>query len=94
MAKYNYMTFKDLFGWITYAYEDKYGCSIGKHSDGREYANFYKLTILSDGSCEYKGSYETYDPRLWPKVKQLVEMLQETKAEKVLYGEKATETDD
>lgn len=103
--KYDYNTFKELFdAEIQYAYEGQYGVHIGTnvyhpHNKGEkvEYITFYKLTIFSDGTLEYKGHYQTYNPRLWKKIKQFAKMLIETKAEKVLYGlkkEKAPEPED
>lgn len=95
--KYNYNTFKELFDThIQYAYEPQYGCYIDHESrshrslygEDSEVAVFHKLTIYSTGFLDYKGHEETYDPRLWPKVVQLVELLTETPAEKVLYGQK------
>jgi len=84
--KYDYNTFKQLFdSHIHYAYEHKHGCSIGDDSHYCEYAVFHKLYINSDGILNYKGNVETYDPRLWPKVKLLVEILTETPAEKILF---------
>jgi hypothetical protein len=93
--KYAYCTFKELFDHhIQYAYEPQYGC----HLDTIEYnihgvestqaATFHKLTIYDIGWLEYKGHWEEYDPRLWPKVKALAEMLIETEAEKVLFKAK------
>ena len=93
--KYDYNTFKDLFdGHIHYAYEGQYGAYLDKIEDtvqGEvcvEAATFHKLTIFDIGWLEYKGQYQTYDPRLWPKVKLLAEMLQETPAEKILFKAK------
>lgn len=90
--KTKYTTFKELFDThIQYAYEPQYGCYIDTanyttHDKGSTtYANFHKLTIFNNGWLEYKGYWEEYDVRLWPKVKTLVEMLQETPAEKLLY---------
>ena len=85
--KYTFTTFKDLYdNWICYAYESQHGAFLGSTAIGLEYAMINKLTIYSDGGIEYKGHYDTYDPRLWPKVKALVELLQETKAEKILFS--------
>jgi hypothetical protein len=87
--KYTYNTFKELFdSHIQYAYEGQYGCYT--HSDPMRGngATFHKLSIYENGKIEYKGHWEEYDPRLWPKVKLLVEMLQETPAEKVLFKAK------
>lgn len=85
--KYDYNTFKELFDHhIQYAYEPQYGCRYYQHYIADVVvAEFHKLTICDDGTLNYKGNVETYDPRLWPKVKQLVEMLQETPAEKILF---------
>ena len=95
--KYNYNTFKELFDYhIQYAYEGQYGCSLSvikyevHNLKPTEAATFHKLTIYDIGWLEYKGHWEQYDERLWPKVKQLVELLQETAAEKVLYGRKSS----
>lgn len=96
MAKtsYDYNTFKELFdSEIHYAYEGKYGVYIGTVDSVQmdvdvEFVTFYKLTVFANGNIEYKGQWNTYDPRLWPKVKALGEMLNETKAEKVLYAKK------
>jgi len=86
LMKYNYNTFKELFdSHIHYAYEGQYGAHLDDDSYTCEYAVFHKLYINSDGTLNYKGHVETYDPRLWPKVKALVEMLQETPAEKILF---------
>ena len=89
--KYDYNTFKELFdSHINYAYEPQYGCRLD-NEDGQFhmwYAEFYKLTIYENGTLDYKGNTETYNPILWPKVKLLVEMLQETKAEKILLKNK------
>lgn len=83
---YDYNTFKELFDHeIHYAYESQYGAYLSSTAIGLEYAIFYKLTIFSDGELEYKGRVSTYDPKLWPKVKALVESIQETTAEKILY---------
>lgn len=87
---YNYNTFKELFdGEIHYAYEAQYGVHIHyiHKSDGSKAkaVTFHKLTVFDSGNIEYKGQYTTYDPRLWPQVLALAEMLIETKAEKVLY---------
>lgn len=86
---YDYNTFKELFDHhIQYSYEPQYGVVFSKgvlNSIRIEYITFYKLTIFSNGELEYKGNVETYDPRLWDKVKLLAEMLQETTAEKILY---------
>jgi hypothetical protein len=85
--KYDYNTFKELFdSHILYAYEPQYGCKIHQHYIADvALAEFHKLSIYDDGTLNYKGHTETYDPRLWPKVVQLVELLQETPAEKILY---------
>ncbi len=92
---YTYNTFKELFDYhIQYAYDHQYGAYLSKIEyevqdiTATEAATFHKLTIYDIGWLEYKGHWEEYDPRLWAKVKQLVEMLQETKAEKLLFTAK------
>lgn len=93
-TSYDYTTFKQLFdSQIHYAYEGPYGVHIGYvGSVGMDmtvhYVSFYKLTVFANGTLEYKGQWNTYDPKLWPKVLALGEMLEETKAEKVLYARK------
>lgn len=97
--KYNYNTFKELFDHhINYAYESRYGVEIDSGYPlsgirGIEYVSFYKLTIYSNGELEYKGRYETYDPRLWPKVLALAKSLHETEAEKILFRAKKNSPD-
>jgi hypothetical protein len=95
--KHDYNTFKELFDIeIHYAYEPNYppvfgvGCSPYYDNTIVDdlYVTFHKLTIYSSGYLEYKGNYQTYDPRLWPKVKAFAEMLIETKAEKILLKKK------
>ena len=85
--KYNYNTFKELFdSHIQYAYEGQYGCKVYQHYIADvAVAQFHKLYIYDDGTLNYKGHMENYDPRLWPKIVQLVELLQETTAEKILF---------
>ena len=84
--KYDYNTFKELFdAHIHYAYESQYGCSLDTEDHDVEYAAFYKLYLNSDGTGAYKEDRFTFDPRLWPKIKLLVEMLTETPAEKILF---------
>lgn len=85
--RYDYNTFKELFdAHIHYAYEPQYGCDVDDLDyGGVEYAHFHKLCLNADGTGSYKTDHFTYDPRLWPKVKLLVEMLTETTAEKVLF---------
>lgn len=91
---YDYNTFKELFdSHIHYAYEGQYGAHFGQVDSlsldlNVEYVSFHKLTIFATGKLEYKGHWETYDPRLWPNVKALGEMLTETRAEKILYANK------
>ena len=89
-SKYDYNTFKELFdNEIHYAYEGQYGCDIDDIDyGGVEYAHFYKLCLNADGTGSYKTDRFTFDPRLWPKVKALVELLQETDAEKILFKAK------
>jgi len=93
-TSYDYNTFKELFdSQIHYAYEGPYGVHIGNvNSVGIDmdvqFVSFYKLTVFSNGTLEYKGHWNSYDPKLWPKVLALGEMLHETKAEKVLYAKK------
>lgn len=85
--KYTYNTFKELFdSHIQYAYEGQYGASIEEDGGKLEVAIFHKLYLDSEGDGQYKTDHFTFDPRLWPKVKALVEMLQETPAEKILFG--------
>lgn len=92
--KYDYNTFKELFdSHIHYAYEGQYG--VHKHeSNGTKAITFHKLTVWEHGHLEYKGHWETYDPRLWPKVKALAKLLTETKAEKILFKKKQGEIND
>jgi hypothetical protein len=86
--KYDYNTFKELFdAHIHYAYEGQYGCSLDTEDHVVECAAFYKLYLNSDGTGQYKTEHFTFDPRLWPKVKLLVELLTETPAEKILFKE-------
>ena len=87
--KYTYNTFKELFNEIHYAYEDQYGCEVYKGQNNTiEVITFHKLTLFDNGTINYKGQVETFDPRLWRYVVALAKMLQETKAEKILYGKK------
>jgi hypothetical protein len=84
--RYDYNTFKELFdSHIQYAYEGQYGCSLGTEDHNVEYAEFYKLYLNSEGTGQYKVDNFTFDPRLWPQVKLLAEMLTETPAEKILF---------
>lgn len=89
--KYDYNTFKQLFdSHIQYSYEGRHACyldtgDIGEDGLYQECAIFYKLYIYSNGTLNYKGNVQTYNPKLWPKVKALVKMLKETKAEKILF---------
>lgn len=94
--KYDYNTFKELFDHhISYAYESQYGAYIRQISSLSDvaYVSFHKLNIFANGKLEYKGNWETYDPRLWKKVLTLAKLLIETKAEKVLYGRKQQGSD-
>lgn len=89
--KYDYNTFKELFDHhIQYAYEPQYGVRKNTTTYGNlaveiEYYSFYKLSLFPNGRLEYKGNWETFDPRLWPKIEAFAESLIETKAEKILY---------
>ena len=91
-TSYDYNTFKELFdSEIHYAYESDYGVHIGIVDSVQtdfdvEFVTFYKLTVFANGTLEYKGQWNTYDPRLWPLVLALGQSLHETKAEKVLYA--------
>lgn len=93
-TSYDYNTFKELFdSEIHYAYEGAYGVYIGTADFVQmdvdvEFVTFYKLTVFANGTLEYKGQWNTYDPKLWPQVLALGQALHETKAEKVLYAKK------
>lgn len=91
MAKYDYVTFKELYdAEISYAYEPQYGViknttTYGNLATEIEYYTFHKLSLFPIGKGEYKGNWFTFDPRLWSKIQNLAESLIETDAEKVLY---------
>ena len=86
---HHYDLFYDLFYQeIAYAAEAQYPPRIYEQ-DGYEYIEFYKLALCETGIGSYKTSQFTFAPHLWPKIKRLAEMLIETPAEKVLYGNKA-----
>lgn len=87
MSKTEYIvdTFGELFESIAFDYEPQYPPYIGKN-----FVTFFKTTIYKDGKVERKGTYHlwnTNNPTIWPRVLQLAEMLKETPAEKVLYGQ-------
>jgi len=82
-----YKTWNDLYNQINYAYESQYceNLEIETDHDGRKFLNVYKLTIVDDGTVEYKGQYERYDVKLWPLVVMFAK-LWNNKTVEVLYG--------
>lgn len=77
----------DLFDQINYAYESQYcqDLKIETDNQGVQYLTVYKLTIINDGTMEYKGNYTKYDTKLWPLV-VLFAKLWNNKTVEVLYG--------
>ena len=91
-SKYTHPTFRDIFDEIMYDWDRPYNLVIHKvrQSDKTytEYAYVNKLYIYPDGKMQYKMQSFTYPKHLWTKVKKLAILLEETDAEKVLYGNK------
>lgn len=86
MAKsnYDYNTFKKLFDdHIHYAYEPQYG--VTKTTN---YIIFYKLTLYPSGKGNYKQQWFTFNPKIWKQIEAFADLLKETQAEKLLYGQK------
>lgn len=96
---YDYPTWNDLFGEITYAHEAQYPphfgigskpSSGGNYKDNNivdvEYITFYKLTLYSNGELEYKGQWSTFNPKLWPRVKLLYKLFEKDSTIDILYG--------
>lgn len=77
----------DLYSQINYAYETQYceNLEIETDSQGYKFLNVYKLTIIDDGTMEYKGNITKYDKKLWPLV-VLFAKLWNNKTVEVLYG--------
>lgn len=96
--KYTHPTFRHIFNEIMYDWDSYYTLKVQKHNDVRngnrikEYACVNKLYIYPDGTMQYKIETYTYPKHLWTKVKILARLLEETDAEKVLYGPGKTET--
>lgn len=84
--KYDYSTFEEVFSQIGYAFEYQYPCYLEYDSErGVSLFSIYKLTIISDGRMEYKGNYETYDPKLWPRIELLAKVMTNDPMINLLY---------
>lgn len=85
-VKYGYPTWADVFGMIQYCYETQYGVEYWETA-GVEFVQVYKGTFSSDGYFEYKGTAETFNPALWPKIKLFAKLFEEGGTVDVLYGD-------
>ena len=78
----------DLFSHISYAYEREYCKEMEIYTcphTGTKSLTIYKLTIMDDGTLNYKGSVDLYDTKLWPLV-VMFSKLWNNKTIEILYG--------
>ena len=84
-SEYTYNTFAELFGFISYAIEWN---TVPIYYPSSECIVFNKLTIFKNGTLTYKIEEYTYNPKLWPRVRLLLELFKEDNdAIDILYGE-------
>ena len=79
-------TWEDVFNQIHYCYEPQYKVDFWIE-DGVEYVQVYKGTFSSDGLFEYKGGYERFDEKLWPRIKLFAKLFETNGTVDILYGD-------